>query len=162
MPRVIIIADIHGFYPAWQAIAAILRPEDTLAVAGDFFDTRYGDQADNTYQPELIRDAFNHLSIPKYYVYGNCDEPAFCPGHDYGETFTFEGKKIFLTHGHFCSCPEEEAADIRIEGHTHKALIKRREKSILLNPGSIPLPRNGFRGYAVIENQKIRLVSLNP
>lgn len=161
MPRLIIIADIHGYYPAWQAITSILKPEDTLAVAGDFFDTRYGDPSDTIYQPELIRYEFEHLSLKKHYVYGNCDEPEFYPGYAYEERFTFEGKKIVLSHGHFCSDPGEETSEIRIAGHTHKALVQDRLGTIFINPGSIPLPKNGFRGYALIEDQKISLVSLS-
>lgn len=160
MSRLIITGDIHGFYSAWQKITHILKPDDTLAVAGDFFDTRYGKNADPDYLPEIIRKEFEHLKIPKYYVYGNCDQKSFFPGYDFMETFIFQGKKVLLTHGH-CYLPDNDRHDITIEGHTHKAMILQKNGKTLVNSGSIPLPRNKFKGYAVIEHKEIRLVDID-
>ncbi|MBU0993063.1 MAG: YfcE family phosphodiesterase [Proteobacteria bacterium] len=160
MARLIITADIHGFYSAWQKIVNVLNSDDSLVVAGDFFDTRYGKHSEPDYLPEIIRKEFTHLNIPKYYVYGNCDQPAFFPGYDFWETFLFQGKKILLTHGHY-HLPENNGYDIRIQGHTHAGLIQQKSDGIFINPGSISLPRDNFKSYAVIEGHHIRLVDID-
>ena len=159
MPRLIITADIHGSYRAWQTVIGLLTPEDTLVVAGDFFDTRYGHNSDKDFHPELIRTAFDHLENDTYYVYGNCDQPSFCPGYEFLDTFTFQGKKYMLTHGHY-SLPDEEGVDVRIQGHTHRVVMEKKGDTLWINPGSIPLPRDTFRGVAIIDNQDISLVDI--
>lgn len=159
MPRLIIVSDIHGFYTPWQTVLEILTSDDTLVVAGDLFDTRYGHINDKDFQPELIRSEFDHLKNDKYYVYGNCDKPSFYPGYEFAETFEFQGKNYMLTHGHY-DLPDEKNGDIRIQGHTHKAMIEKKGHTIWVNPGSISLPRDTFRGVAIIENREIKLVDM--
>jgi putative phosphoesterase len=135
-----------------------LNPGDTLAVAGDLFDTRYGSNGSD-YNPERIRSEFLTLKNTRHYVYGNCDTDDFLKGYDYQASFTFEGLPIILNHGHR-SLPDLTDYRIVIEGHSHVPRLDTLMGMIFLNPGSPILPRNGFPSYAVIENGSIQIVSL--
>lgn len=62
------------------------------------------------------------------------------------------GKKIFLTHGHKHSvyygierlfyAAEEKDCDVALFGHTHVPFYDNSERVLIMNPGSISLPRS--------------------
>lgn len=96
--------------------------------------------------------------IPLYAVSGNNDffpsYPPFCVAR-------FAGKKIFMTHGHLygvrrgtgalAAAAEREGADIALFGHTHEKFSGRTGELVLLNPGSISLPRSGRPSFIRLE-----------
>mmetsp|Transcript_13415 Transcript_13415/g.6569 ORF Transcript_13415/g.6569 Transcript_13415/m.6569 type:complete len:163 (+) Transcript_13415:53-541(+) len=124
--KLIITADIHGAYSAWNKIKFLLRDDDTLAVAGDLFGTRFiryfGEQ---DYYPEKIKKEFIGLSNRKYYVYGNCDHEEFFPCQEHFVRFEFNEIAIFLQHGHIKS--EIPNVDILIGGHTHTRRLEKKK-----------------------------------
>lgn len=90
--------------------------------------------------------------IPCAYVIGNNDILVREPMQ---RTFTFGGRKVFLTHGHLLGvknsllrlelAAREEGADICIFGHTHSAYSELKDGMWILNPGASP------RTYGIIE-----------
>ena len=95
-----------------------------------------------------------------YGVRGNCDRnlPAEVPEE---LVLSFHGFSIFLTHGHQYGVKHclnllvERARDLGAQavifGHSHVQLVQEEEGILLVNPGSIPLPRgNSESGYAEI------------
>jgi len=159
MTKLIVTADIHGSYNSWLTIKRMLKPSDTLAIAGDLFDTRYGDVSDSDFQPETIKKDLNHFDHSFYYVYGNCDTPSFFPGFEIQMEFTAFRKNLFLSHGHHRFIHSENI-DIIIQGHTHCCSLKKNGRHIFMNPGSITCPRNGMYTYGVIENNCASLIEL--
>jgi putative phosphoesterase len=159
MSKLLIVADIHGHYSIWQKVTQLLGPKDTLAVAGDLFDTRYGNYKNRDFMPEQIKEEFIDLNIPKYYVYGNCDDEWFFPGQEYFIKFDFNGKKILLRHGHIKE-PLHSDIDIIIEGHSHIKQLEIKGKKIFLNPGSVAIPRDEIASYAIWEGNKIGLLDM--
>ena len=77
--------------------------------------------------------------------------------------FDLDGHHFFMTHGHYyyvytgVEYLREEAqkrgADIVLYGHTHVPYMEQKEGMLILNPGSISLPRQKGRipTYALIE-----------
>ncbi len=159
MSRILIVADIHGSHSAWLTVRALLNPTDSLAVAGDLFDTRYGNFGNPDFQPGEIRSDLKHFNHPLYYVYGNCDVASYFPGYDTEMIFNVFGKRIGLHHGHR-SFPAPDALDIIIQGHTHICHLEQREHTIYLNPGSIARPRNHIPSYGIIDAKGVSLVAL--
>ncbi|MBU1340367.1 MAG: YfcE family phosphodiesterase [Proteobacteria bacterium] len=159
MTKLIITSDIHGNYSSWLTIKNLLKPYDKLAVAGDLFDTRYGNYAHTDFQPESIKKDLNTFNHQFYYVYGNCDTPSFFPGYDTTKMFTAFNKKILLYHGH-CPYTWSEDIEIFIQGHTHLCHLGKRDQQIFMNPGSITCPRNGMYTYGVIDNTSASLIEL--
>ena len=91
--------------------------------------------------------------IPVAVVLGNNDWSVRDVPFD--RTFTFAGKRVFLTHGHkyhvkyglntLLLKAREENADICVFGHTHRAYCEEVSGVFMLNPGSAWLT------YAVLE-----------
>ncbi len=159
MGRLFITADLHGSLNAWLTITALVREDDSLVVAGDLFDTRYGSYGNLDFAPDQIKTAVKKLNIPFYYVYGNCDVTSFFPGHTHGLNLQCLGKKIYIHHGHR-GVPRDCRADIIIQGHTHVCALGKKEKQIFLNPGSITHPRNSLPSYGLIDQNSARIMEL--
>ena len=159
MSRLLVFADIHGSLSAWLTVGALLAQGDSLAIAGDLFDTRYGSYGNPDFQPDHIRSDLTGLPHPLYYVYGNCDVERYCPGYHHESRFQIFGKKIFLHHGHR-PLPDPGTPDIIIQGHTHLCHLEKKGDVIHMNPGSIPRPRNKLSTYGIVEPEGASLVDL--
>lgn len=159
MSKLIITADIHGSLSTWNKIKDLLNDDDVLAIAGDLFDTIYGNFNDSDFQPEIIKNELLALPCDTYYVYGNCDQEKFYPGHSRQTSFKFGNYTLFLNHGHF-HLPDLTDYDIIIEGHSHIAKLNSIMGKVFLNPGSPILPRENGPTYAILENQTIRIINI--
>ncbi|MEA1966855.1 MAG: YfcE family phosphodiesterase [Thermodesulfobacteriota bacterium] len=160
MAKLIVTADVHGSFGAWMTIKKLLGPYDHLAVAGDLFDTRYGDLKDPDFQPGEIKKDLSELKNPFYYVYGNCDVKSFYPDQKNSLNFDCMGTKILLHHGHNFTTKIPADIQLVIQGHTHIASLKTKDNIIFLNPGSLAVPRNNIYTYGVIENKKVKLINI--
>jgi putative phosphoesterase len=105
--------------------------------------------------------------IKKYYsgtiinVKGNCD---FFRGTPNDRVEEICGKKVFLTHGHRYDVKDnllklrgkalEVGATIVLYGHTHIGQIDFQEGIWYINPGSVALPRDIGRSFAIINIQE--------
>lgn len=88
--------------------------------------------------------------VPGYGVRGNCDRGVSAPAE---LIFDFLDFKIFLTHGHLYGAKHsteklvERALELGVQGvifgHSHVPLVTEVDGILLVNPGSIPLPRRG-------------------
>lgn len=159
MKRLFVFADLHGSLSGWLTIQALLSEGDGLAIAGDLFDTRYGRYGNPDFQPEQIRSDLKDFEHPFFYVYGNCDVRGYFPGHDDTQHFSAFGKTLFLHHGHR-PVPGDCRADILLQGHTHLCELESKGDSILMNPGSIALPRNSMPTYGLIDSTGVHLIKL--
>jgi putative phosphoesterase len=156
--RLIVSADIHGYYSAWKKIIAKLKTNDLLIIAGDTFGTRYPDQQNPDYRPEDIRSELNDLE--HLIVYGNCDIPQFSPGLTYTKTYFWENKKILIAHGD-SPLGYIPGIDLIISGHTHVPMLEYSEGAWSINPGSPARPRAHTASYAVITSVGIQVLDLH-
>ncbi|MCO7175995.1 metallophosphoesterase family protein [Sporolactobacillus kofuensis] len=93
-------------------------------------------------------------------VEGNCDVPKAYPNERIEQ---FGNLKFFIAHGHLlgvrqssdrlCYRGLEEQANVVCFGHTHFAGTFQEENMIVINPGSLRLPRNYQEGTYVILEQ---------
>jgi uncharacterized protein len=159
MTRLFVTADVHGSLNTWMTIKQLMEPDDSLVIAGDLFDTRYGNYSRTDFQPDFIKEGIENLSQRLFYVYGNCDLPSFTPG--YGQTlrFTVFGKKIFLHHGHEKPMVPDDT-QIIISGHTHLFSLEKKEPWIFMNPGTITNPRNNRYTYGIIDQFQAKILDL--
>lgn len=104
-------------------------------------------------------------TLPFHYVKGNNDYGWDTPTH---KIVRMGGKTLLLTHGHkqrvywntdsISYWAEEMGADIVLFGHTHMPVWADNGRVMLMNPGSISLPRGGTLptfGILTIENGRI-------
>ncbi|MCE5222022.1 MAG: metallophosphoesterase [Clostridium sp.] len=106
---------------------------------------------DNIDDVEVLKSGFKG---EVYAVTGNCDYSAQYPKEAIIEV---NGRKIFFTHGDLYGVKnsmnniyyrgKELDVDVVLFGHTHEQIIEEEKGIILMNPGSISLPR--FKGRYV-------------
>lgn len=145
--KVLIVSDTHG---REQNLAEALEqtgPIDQLIHLGDVEDGA-------EHIRELAGDA------PAAIIAGNNDFFCDLPNE---RIFTLGGHRIFMTHGHgyFVHSgtlylkreARKKGADIVMFGHTHKPYMEEDNELLVLNPGSLSLPRQeGHRPtYIVME-----------
>ncbi len=159
MSRLLVFADLHGSMSSWLTVKALLSKEDRIAIAGDLFDTRYGNYGNPDFKPNEIRSDLKTLTHPLYYVYGNCDVERFYPGHTHKINFSAFGKTIQMHHGHK-PLSNPGPIDIIIQGHTHLCQLEKKKGSIYMNPGSLTSPRNSPATYGIIDSTGISIVEL--
>jgi len=160
MPKLLVTADIHGSFGAWTTIKELLEPQDHLAIAGDLFDTRYGNPANPDFQPDTIKKELSRLKNPVYYVYGNCDVQAFFPDQKTDLSFNFMGTEMLLHHGHNFATKIPKSTRVVIQGHTHMGSLKKDGRRVFLNPGTIAAPRNNLYTYGIVEQHQAKLINL--
>ena len=145
--KVLIVSDTHG---REQNLADALEqtgPIDQLIHLGDV-------EGGAEHIRELAGDA------PAAIIAGNNDFFCDLPNE---RIFTIGGHRIFMTHGHgyFVHSgtlylkreARKKGADIVMFGHTHKPYMEEDNELLVLNPGSLSLPRQeGHRPtYIVME-----------
>ena len=154
--RFLIISDSHGDVDAIsEAVRRRGGRDDGILFLGDG-----------------IRDAeavSSRERIPLFAVSGNCDMGGSLFGEDYKTelSLTFEGVKIFMTHGHLHGVSNDgiaaadyaryRGADILLFGHTHTKTDHglpgdEGKKAIhIFNPGRISRPRDGSASFGTLE-----------
>lgn len=145
--KVLIVSDTHG---REQNLAEALEqtgPIDQLIHLGDV-------EGGAEHIRELAGD------VPAAIIAGNNDFFCDLPNE---RIFTLGGHRIFMTHGHgyFVHSgtlylkreARKKGADIVMFGHTHKPYMEEDNELLVLNPGSLSLPRQeGHRPtYIVME-----------
>ena len=133
--RIGVVSDSHGgLYMLDKAIVA-MGDIDLLIHLGDH------------YQDAVkVNTKYKHTLI---YVAGNND---FINDENAEKLIEFDGKRIFLTHGHRYNVnyglmqlefkAQEEKADIVLFGHTHRYFVDNDRGIFYLNPGSVARPRD--------------------
>ena len=131
-----IAGDTHGHIKAIRQLLAVVEPVDYWLHTGDYSqDARF-----------LAAES----GLPMLTVAGNCDKKEGRGNVD--EFLVLEGQRIWLTHGnrYMKGYQVEELAwwarklevDIVVFGHTHVPLVKWFGHILLVNPGSLALPRS--------------------
>jgi putative phosphoesterase len=113
----------------------LLRPDVHDALAGVALILHAGDVCGDEILDELA------LIAPVHAVYGNCDDPT---NRLLSAALNLEinGIRIHVSHGHELGVPRPAAllksyeADVIVYGHTHKPLVERHGKQLVVNPGA--------------------------
>lgn len=145
--RILVVSDTHRYNNNLYKVIESLGKLDMVIHCGDAEGTE-----------EQIRAKLN---CPMCIVEGNNDYYSNLPKEAF---FEAEGKKIYVTHGHYhhvnmgterlISEAQKKGADIVIFGHTHCPKMEKKDGIVVLNPGSISYPRQMDRKptYIVIES----------
>lgn len=141
--KILITSDTHGYYlPISDYI--ITNPDiDLLVHAGDGV--------------EDVKNIAYETSIAYHVVRGNND---FFSNLSYDKVIHVANHKIFLTHGHkygvdldnkkIIELAKANGCDIAIHGHTHRYYQLKEDDVLILNPGSISLPRDNNPGFLIM------------
>lgn len=147
--KVLIVSDTHGQDDNLKLVLSKTGPIDALIHCGDIED-------EETYIAALV-------PCPVYAVAGNND---YFSSMDREIEFELQGKRIFLTHGHYYGVSmgteviidegRSREADIVMFGHTHRPCLEQYDDITVLNPGSLSYPRQPGRkpSFMLVEIDK--------
>lgn len=137
MTRFLVVSDTHGRYDV------LLRRLDFLSELGANAIIHLGDC---TPDGEFLA---KRLDLPLHAVAGNCDR--FGCGYPALDVLETEGVRILLCHGHtlhvksdtlnLLYAAQERQCSVALFGHTHEPFLETQSGVLLLNPGSLGIPR---------------------
>jgi putative phosphoesterase len=118
-----LISDTHG----------LLRPEAFRALEGVELIFHAGDVGGSSILERLGTIA------PVQAVSGNIDPEGWLPG---AIDVELDGVRVHVSHGHEVGSPtpaklaERDVADVIVYGHTHRQLLRRIGRTLVVNPGA--------------------------
>lgn len=155
-------SDIHGsaYYCRKMLEAYKEEKAERLVLLGDLLYHGPRNDLPREYAPKEVIPMLNEKKREIYAVRGNCEAEVdqmvleFPVLADYC-ILSVDGKTIYATHGHVYNqdhLPPVQEGDILIHGHTHVLKAEQMDGYILLNPGSVSIPKEGNPPtYGVLE-----------
>lgn len=156
-------SDIHGSAYYCRKLLDAFREEqaERLVLLGDLLYHGPRNDLPREYAPKEVITLLNEHKNKIYAVRGNCEAEVdqmvleFPVMADYC-ILSVDGRTFYATHGHIYNqdnLPPLQEGDILIHGHTHVLKAQQMDGYILLNPGSVSIPKEGNPAtYAVLEN----------
>jgi len=167
----LVISDIHGALSGAEAMekAYEIHKPDQILCLGDILYHGPRNDLPEDYNPKAVIEIMNKYAEKIIAVRGNCEAEVdqmvldFPCMSDYNE-FLLNDRKVFMSHGHIYSpekLPKLREKDIFLSGHTHIPMIELTPAGILLNPGSISLPKGGHpRTYAILNRESFTIYTI--
>lgn len=167
--KIIIASDIHGSAYYMNKLKERFEAEnaDQLILLGDIYYHGPRNELPYEYEPKKVAEILNSMIKNLICIRGNCDSEVdeMISNFPFVENMMLyiKGKKIFLSHGHKLNLENlSYYGDIIIYGHLHTGFIKKEDKIIVANSGSISLPKNDTkRSYIVITEKGIELKDID-
>jgi putative phosphoesterase len=162
--KILIASDLHGDADCCAALLAKFQEEgaEELVLLGDLLYHGPRNDLPQGYRPKEVIAMLSALSPAPLCVRGNCEAEVdqmvlpFPVMAEYAQ-FMWDGIPVFATHGHHHNpehLPPLRKGAAFLYGHTHLYEARKNEEGVLLlNPGSVSLPKGGNpKSYAVYEN----------
>ncbi len=166
--KYMIASDIHGsaYYCRKLLKAYESSGAGRLILLGDILYHGPRNDLPREYAPKEVISMLNELKDQIYNVRGNCDTEVdqmvleFPVLADYA-LLAINGLTIYATHGHIYNkenLPPVQKGDILLHGHTHILAAEHSGDIIVLNPGSVSIPKGGNPPtYAVLDEKIFRI-----
>ena len=148
--KVLVISDTHRNIRNVEMVLEQVIPRGVEVIL------HCGDHIDDA---RRLKKLYPELTV--HAVYGNCDGLGY--GEDYTKVVEVENVPIFMTHGNRYDVKWGDyenliidamahGAKVAVCGHSHCAHLEKHGNFIMLNPGSISEPRDGFGfSYAILD-----------
>ena len=161
--KLLIASDLHGSAYYCEKLLERVQAErpDRLLLLGDLLYHGPRNDLPRDYDPKRVIPMLNSLKEMVIAVRGNCDAEVdqmvleFPLMADY-TTLWLEGKKpLFATHGHLFDpehLPPLPAHSAFVFGHVHTKYARWQGDTLILNPGSLSIPKDGTHSYMVYES----------
>ena len=162
--KIMFASDIHGSAYYCKRMLEVFQKSGAkrLILLGDILYHGPRNELPKEYDPKQVFGMLNENKEHIYAVGGNCDAEIdqmvleFPILADYA-LLELNGKTIYATHGHVYheeALPPMQPGDILIHGHTHLPVAEPFREYVLLNPGSVSLPKGGNpNSYGMLEGQ---------
>ena len=175
--KLLIASDLHGSAPACRKLLDIFAASgaDRLILLGDLLYHGPRNNLPEGYDPKAVIAMLSECADKLFCVRGNCDtevDQMVLPFPILAETALLfvDGRTWFAAHGHRAGAnptandlPKLPAGSVVLTGHTHIPVLETNENGVLLlNPGSVSIPKGGFApSYATYEDGSFVVVSLD-
>ena len=175
--KLLIASDLHGSAPACRKLLDIFAASgaERLILLGDLLYHGPRNNLPEGYDPKAVIAMLSEYADRLFCVRGNCDtevDQMVLPFPILAETALLfvDGRTWFAAHGHRAGAnptakdlPKLPAGSVMMTGHTHIPVLETNENGILLlNPGSVSIPKGGFApSYATYEDGSFVVVSLD-
>lgn len=169
--KLIFASDIHGSATYCEQLFERIADEnpDLIVLLGDLLYHGPRNDLPLGYDPKRVVSLLNSAKDRIIAVRGNCDSEVdqmvldFPCMADYSTILLERNIAFFITHGHVFK--PEDAKDLAasqafISGHTHIKQAETIEGCFMLNPGSISLPKDGSRSFAIYDEGTFLLKTL--
>lgn len=168
--KYIVLSDIHGSLKTFIELLEIAKKEKIkkFVLLGDVLYHGPRNPLPEGYNPKELAAHMNDLKLDIVAVRGNCDAEVDQMVLDY-EILTndrivkINDKNMAMSHGHHKNEDDLPIGDYDIfaYGHTHLPVLKKENNLIILNPGSLTLPKqNNPKSFAVIDDDGIEIRKL--
>lgn len=165
-----IISDTHGALGDFQTLLNRLEDADKIIHLGDVLYHGPRNDIPEGYDPRAMADLIKD-DDRFYFVKGNCDsevdQTVLEKDLNESERLIEVGDNVFyIHHGHRYSEDQmvqrakEYGANVVIYGHTHQKVIKNMDGLLVMNPGSLSIPKDGSKSYGVYEDGLMKIYNL--
>ncbi len=166
MIKWIIASDIHGSAYYCEKLIDAYKAEkaDRLLLLGDILYHGPRNDLPRDYAPKAVIAMLNGIANDILCVRGNCDGEVDDMVLDFPVLAEYAliseeslgGRVIFATHGHHfnsSSMPKLKKGDILLHGHTHIPCFEEKDGILIVNPGSVSIPKEGSEhSYLILED----------
>ena len=161
--KIMFASDIHGSAYYCRRMLEVYEASGAsrLVILGDILYHGPRNDLPREYAPKEVIAMLNPLKNQIYAVRGNCDTEVdqmvleFPIMADYTTLVLGNGRTLFATHGHLFDpdhLPPLPAGSAFAFGHIHVKHAERQGDTLILNPGSVSIPKDGSHSYMVYEN----------
>lgn len=168
--KILVASDIHGSATWCERLVESVESEspDHIILLGDLLYHGPRNSLPDGYAPAEVASMLNELADCVTAVRGNCDSEVDQMMLDFpcmadSATVLDGGLRLFCTHGHVFSPddpPRLPQGTYFLSGHTHVKTDEARNGIRFVNPGSVSLPKDGTRSFAVITGGEVEFREL--
>ena len=175
--KIMIASDLHGSAPACRRLldAFVASGAEKLILLGDLLYHGPRNDLPEGYDPKAVIAMLSEQTDRLFCVRGNCDtevDQMVLPFPILADTALLfvDGRTWFAAHGHRAGAnpssgdlPRLPAGSVVLTGHTHiPTLDMGPDGVLLLNPGSVSIPKGGFvPSCALYEDGTFTVLSLD-
>ncbi|NPV88524.1 phosphodiesterase [Coprothermobacteraceae bacterium] len=161
--KFVIVSDIHGSLSALEQVVSLEKSWDLLISLGDHLYHGPRNPIPTGYDPKGVAELLNSLENVVL-VKGNVDAPIDeelirWPMSPVVHVYAF-GLHWLGHHGHVQTVSDLYRAQVTMTGHTHVKKLEMGTQGVLLNPGSVSLPKDGQPSYGRVEDGVLELKDL--
>lgn len=168
--KFVIASDIHGSAFYTRKLLQIFKDEqaDKLILLGDIYNHGPRNPLPKEYAPMTVAELLNSVKDNLIVVKGNCDSQVDTLISEFSfieNTLLVIGNKtVFLTHGHVYNkdCMPQSKFDAMIYGHFHTGFVEKQKETLVVNAGSVSLPKGGTpNSYVLIDGKSLSLKDID-
>lgn len=168
--KLMFISDIHGIKTNLEKVKEKFKELncDKLVVLGDLYYIGPRNKMIEGYDIKAVESFLESMKDKLICMRGNCDSEVdlmisnFPIMNDLSLIMT-ENHDLYITHGHIYNESNwMKENSILIYGHFHIPFIKKIGTNYYINPGSISLPKEGYKAsYLIYDENKITIYDID-